>query len=94
MAMDRMREAPARLLIDRASGHSIRIDWLKATRYFGSFLVSPIQRKGFYDRAATERDLLSTLDDPATFPAREQLALSRANIRRRAAKTRSRLKGG
>lgn len=94
MAMNRMRKASARLLIDKASGHSIRIDWLKAARHFGTFLVCPIQRKGFYDRAATERDLLGTLDNPATFSVKEQLVLSRANIRRRAAKIRPRLKGG
>jgi len=90
MIMDRMREAPARLLIDRASGASARLYWGLIPKYFGPLAA---QRNRFYDRVAKEEDCLDKMKDPEICLVREQLALSRANIRRRAAKARPRLKG-
>lgn len=91
MIMDRMREAPARLLIDRASGASARLYWGLIPRYFGPLAA---QRNRFYDRVAKEEDCLDKMKDPEVFSVREQLVLSRTSIHRRATRVRPRLKGG
>lgn len=106
--MDRMRGAPARLLIDRASGVSVRL-YSTIVAYFSRYCgLSPtpleviwggrppaVLRNSFIKRYDKEEDSFSgKLFTPDMFTAKEQLAISRANIRRRATKVRPRLKGG